>query len=159
MASLRATERALAAARGDEALGTAVLAGQPRHEVSHLKRTGHGFGPFVAGVHTRARARLLDVFQCENAEGDRHAGVAACLLQPAAHSPATYSKCGVSPRITQPRATIASLATTCGKPARDHRQLEGLPVYARDKEVALLATAPAPKRSRRPAAERRRRPH
>src|SRR6185437_15360687 len=38
--------------------------------------------------------------------GTRVSRLASC--SPRAHSPETYSKCGVSPRMTQPNATIAS---------------------------------------------------
>ena len=43
---------------------------------------------------------------------------------PAAHSPATYSKCGVSPRTTAPMQITASVAPDGRQLLRDERQLE-----------------------------------
>ena len=59
--------------------------------------------------------RLLAVLDREHAERDRDAGVERARVKPAAHSPATYSKCAVSPRITAPMQTTASTAPDAAK--------------------------------------------
>ena len=57
----------------------------------------------------RPRHRLVEVVGGQHAEHDRGGPVSsATRCRPAAHSPATYSKCGVSPRITAPRQITAS---------------------------------------------------
>src|SRR5471030_573188 len=83
MASLRATERALAATRAAEILDTALLPRQPRHEVRHLKGARHSFGAFITLILACARARLLEGIYREDAKGNGNAGVTARLLQPA----------------------------------------------------------------------------
>ena len=64
--------------------------------------------PFVAGLGARSLNGLLDAVDGQHAEGDRDAVLSVTCAIPFTHSPATYSKCGVPPRITAPSATIAS---------------------------------------------------
>ena len=68
--------------------------------VGHLERGPHGLrGPVDSLLG------LLAVVDGEDAERDRDAGLDRGQLEPARRLARDRSKCGVSPRITQPSAT------------------------------------------------------
>jgi hypothetical protein len=101
----------LAAAR-DELLGlldwTPVTSGQLAEQADHLQRRQRGLRALVAGLGAGALDGLLDAVHGEHAEGDGNVVARLTWAMPLVHSPATCSKCGVPPRITAPRAMIAS---------------------------------------------------
>ena len=72
-----------------------------REDVGHLEGGADGLGALVG-----AGLSLLERVDGENAEGDGDAGLESGELQAEAASPEMYSKWAVSPRITQPRATM-----------------------------------------------------
>ena len=95
--------RVLREGRGVRLPGLLALRGgaELREDVRHLEAGADGFGALLEPV-----VRLLGLLEREHAEGDRNAGLERRELEPRAASPATKSKCGVSPRITQPSATM-----------------------------------------------------
>ena len=80
------------------ALGRCAELGE---DVRHLEAGAHGLGALVQPV-----IGLLGAGEREHAESDRNTRLECRELEPEAASPATKSKCGVSPRITQPSATM-----------------------------------------------------
>ena len=70
------------------------------------ERGGGGLVSLVARAPARPLDRLLHRVHREHAEPDRQGDAPRPPRSgPRAASPATYSKCGVSPRITAPSAT------------------------------------------------------
>ena len=87
-----------------------------REDVGHLEPRPHGLGARLEPV-----VGLVRLLEREHAEGDRDAGLG---WRPEAASPATKSKCGVSPRITQPSATSAGVPARLRERHRGDRELE-----------------------------------
>ena len=78
-----------------------AAAAELREDVGHLERRADSLGALVD-----ARLGLLAVLGREDAERDRDAGLESRELEPARRLARDESKCGVSPRMTQPSATM-----------------------------------------------------
>src|ERR1700729_1612586 len=97
----------------------------------HFKSTRHSLGALIVDAAAGARLRLLEVVDGEDAKGNRHARLAAHLLQPARALSGHVLKVRRVPTNHTAESNNCLIAAADGEPARSNRQFKGAR-YARD---------------------------
>ena len=100
-AEKRNADRGAAGSAGANAAGPARGGAELREDVGHLEPGADGLAPFSSRSSAWSASSSVST---PNATGTPVSSAAS--WSPDAASPATKSKCGVSPRMTQPSATM-----------------------------------------------------